>query len=678
MANPYDAVVDSVMGATNPYDSIVESMIPKPPPDTSAQDRQRYESGQMSPQEQQAYNQQQYASAGGGFRPLSGIGATADLAASGLSQAIVGLPAKGAASIGAILTRQNPQEARNFVDENMVYHPQTAEAQQVVQGATEAAQRGLAPVGRGINAMDKWGDKVAYELGGLTGQRALQTAGQVAGDVNEVAGAVGEVLPGVAVAKQMLGRTIEAARAAGLPQKLSRLEEFRQRGLNLRPSDVSKLNPTGNMPSVGGRLLEASVNSGVASQELSIANAPKFQAAAARAVGADLTATDGRFTPEVLDALKAPENAIYGELAAVPGEGTGAAYRATLKAIDTRGMSLKAAEDVNKLKRDYTVLGNSQSAVNDVRTLRERASKLIQSDSAEDNQVGFAMKKIADGIDDELAQRAGRAIQMRVAAPDLISRFQQARVQLAKLHTIEDSLRAETIDPKKVWQARQHGVPVNLDPDLKFIADSAEFAPGVSLHPQTFNVVAEGGVPHGKSGWLQNITRNIGGNAFLKGPYQRSLGPESTNLPSRVPPTRTGPPDITEGMSSSPPTAPPPGPRSPNSDLASVMAGDLQLGDYSAPELTLSPPTGVPPKSANFSPSEANRLAGDMNLAVGPPGPYSFMNPNLSDTAGVMSQGVPEDIAARTTRGWVPRMGEDVLPQSFHKRKLIKAAKKKP
>lgn len=134
-------------------------------------------------------------------------------------------------------------------------------------------------------------------------------------------------------------------------------------------------------------------------------------------------------------------------------------------------------EDVNpEIERMKAVFDkpefDAQSAIQKTRQLRAHASKNIRSDDPAKTDLGYAQKDMADAFDAMLERHAAS-----LGQPELAQRFQDARVQLAKVHTVEDALNETTgnIQAPELGKMLERGS--YLSGGLKTIAQTARAAP---------------------------------------------------------------------------------------------------------------------------------------------------------------------------------------------------------
>lgn len=395
-----------------------------------------------------------------------------------------------------------------------IHHVETPEGQQLARGfgnaVTNLTSGPYATVAKA--AFNKADAALAQHAPWLEGadRRMLSTLGDVA-NVAPFAG-----LAGKAVGALDAASTAKAATAVATPPSTI-VENLRAIGIKLRPSDAAAAGAPGSTPGIGGRILEGATGSPEMGRELSIQNIVPLQARAAKYIGADLSGTEGRFTPQVFDTLAASHNAVYDKLAAVRAIPQSSGYGDVLSSISTKGSSPETTAAVEKMIDNYRTLGSSQDIVSDVRTLRKRATQLIQSENPEFKQRGYAAKKIANAMDDELARRADAAGQTGLA-----NEFKSSRVALAQIHTIEDATRAGIIDPKEVLAEQDNGIP--LEGDAAIIAYAAKYAPHVTKNPLSFSSANPTHMPTSITGAVQGLLRNVGARGIMQGPYQNALG----------------------------------------------------------------------------------------------------------------------------------------------------------
>lgn len=115
---------------------------------------------------------------------------------------------------------------------------------------------------------------------------------------------------------------------------------------------------------------------------------------------------------------------------------------------------------------------DAQSAIQATRQLRAHASKNIKAEDPAKNDLGWAQKDIADAFDSMLQRHAES-----LGKPELAQNFRNARVQLAKVHTVEDARNETTgnIQAPVLGKMLERGA--YLSGKLKTIAQTARAAP---------------------------------------------------------------------------------------------------------------------------------------------------------------------------------------------------------
>lgn len=293
-------------------------------------------------------------------------------------------------------------------------------------------------------------------------------------------------------------------------------------GLDVSPVELQHARPT---LEVGGftQFMERAGGAGLG-ESRALGNAPKLNEAAARAAGIDpqMLPPGSLLTEKVFNDAKVPHEAVYERGRDIPGEGSSAQYTRDLGGIKTRGSAQAADSEISRLQQEYADAGSSAQIVQDIKVLRRNSSKNIQNADAAKNDVGFAQRKIADALENELARRA-------IASGDVgyAAELAGARRALAKIYTVEDATWADHFDVSKLVAAKQHGAP--LTDDLAVLADIGERLPRSMRH--TLDVA---GAPSGAEasaagleGLLtrlsQNLFRRAGGQGVVNR-FNRQLG----------------------------------------------------------------------------------------------------------------------------------------------------------
>lgn len=219
-------------------------------------------------------------------------------------------------------------------------------------------------------------------------------------------------------------------------------------GLKLPPSAVG--NKIGNVA-------EGASGRAPLARELSVQNAKAIDAAAGKAVGI----VDKPVTKATIGMEKAKANKAYEAVARTGTRKTSDAYRQEIATIDDRTGAGSFADDtpaaVTNLKQIYgkTQQFDAAHAVAKIRQLRADARANFKTRDPEKAAVGHAQQKIADALDNELARHVEE-----LGQPELAANYKAARVQLAKLNTVEQAISGANVSAKKIWQQWKRGAPL--------------------------------------------------------------------------------------------------------------------------------------------------------------------------------------------------------------------------
>lgn len=228
-----------------------------------------------------------------------------------------------------------------------------------------------------------------------------------------------------------------------------------------------KLNPM-QAGSGAGRPVAAAAGRAQLDRELSMKNAKVVDDMAKKHIGLD---TKRPLNEATINELRNKANTAYKEIAETGVRKTSDAYRADIDNIADRTGSGSFAADtpeaVSKLKDIYANVKafDAKDAVAKIRQLRKDATKNIKSDDPERNALGYAQRQVADALDEEMARHV-----TEIGLPDLASRYKAARVQLAKLHSVEDAIEGSNVSARLLSKQKAAGVP--LSGELKVIADA--------------------------------------------------------------------------------------------------------------------------------------------------------------------------------------------------------------
>lgn len=228
-----------------------------------------------------------------------------------------------------------------------------------------------------------------------------------------------------------------------------------------------KLTPTQAGNKIGGAV-EGLSGQAALERSLSKQNVTITDNLAKKALG---IADDRPLNSATLGFERAKANKAYDAMAKTGPRKTSDQYRAEIQAIDDRTGGGSFAEDVPqevvRLKQYYASRPgfNAKDAVAKVRQLRKDGRLNSKNQDPEKQALGHTQLKIAEAIDNELTRHAQDIGQSKLA-----SDYKAARVQLAKLGTVEDALSGTNVSAKKIWQQWKRGAP--LTGELRAIAET--------------------------------------------------------------------------------------------------------------------------------------------------------------------------------------------------------------
>jgi hypothetical protein len=287
---------------------------------------------------------------------------------------------------------------------------------------------------------------------------------------------------------------------------------------------------------------------------------------------------------------------------------------------------------------------NGHKLVNEVRALRQEGNAAFGSDDVD--QVALGKAKLA------IAARLEKFAQSQLPADADVSAEQlaDARVALAKNHTVESALHGNNVDMGVIARAQRNN-PDLLTGGLRDIADFANKNPAISglasriYEPPSYatDVLGSANASKTENFLSPSFWAGLGGGKAAARRLLIGSGEVGAldAMPDLAPlDTVPRPP---EGMTASPPTAPS-APAPNNSDYAAVLSQGVEHGP--APEFTASTPTAPAERPADFSRALAELRSSGLSLAhdLAPTTARRY-----SDLSGVMSSQVPTDIMTRTS-----------------------------
>lgn len=319
-----------------------------------------------------------------------------------------------------------------------------------------------------------------------------------------------------------------------------------------------------------------------------------------------------------------------------------------------------------------------------VQQARARATKFMASDKPDDVAIGEAYMDLADKYEDFIGRQL--AASKDPNAPSL-DQWQQARTQFAKNYAVQGALQGADVDASKI-AAMQRKDPGKLTGGLQLIAEQYNRFPlSTGFGPRT---LAPGGAV-GASGSLEgSLARHVTGPLIGGGIGMAAGGPVGAGIGTAVGTAGSAATNaiLRRVLGGSPKNAtanvaagiknpdladffPPPGPsyeRLPQfpgdqglsladelgaGGRAQSPSGGLSLADVlshgveqePSPGLSAGPMGAPKPQGVPFT-QNVEHAAGGLSLASQPT--LADLLEDLRDHPDVMSQGVPEDIMART------------------------------
>jgi hypothetical protein len=271
----------------------------------------------------------------------------------------------------------------------------------------------------------------------VEGESALMNAG-----LGLALGAGGQKLGSVIAdkaGKAIAGRI--AARAAPKTEAQQKVERAIAEGFKLTPQQMGR----------GGAARAASSLSGrpQLEREFSMSNSKLVNALAQEEIGLPRSPTLNRAG---IAQKKAQANSVYDKLSKLPDGQFDQTYQYQVAAIGNKsgGNTFQGSDpDIEGLKAYFANIKNFRSAdvVQKVRQLRSDGYKnLSKIRNPAENAKGQAQLDIAKAMDDALERHASA-----VGKPDLVKEYKAARVQLAKIHTLEDSIEGSDVSAKQIF-----------------------------------------------------------------------------------------------------------------------------------------------------------------------------------------------------------------------------------
>jgi hypothetical protein len=349
--------------------------------------------------------------------------------------------------------------------------PATAHARYTYQPRTESGKAQLGILGAAASPLTDSGTDIALaplaaELNGVKVPKnapAANTARRVvSGPAEEMAGARAPV-----AGAQEAAQVVKTSGLEGVSGPSPEVIELgRSSGYKFKPSEVG---------AKGGAITEGLTGSAKLETDLIVNNQKVTNGLAAEEIG---LSKDSRLTPAEFAEAKAPHNRVYDmvgkKLGDVP---TDKQFIQDVQSVGrTPGTSFKNAvnPEIEDLKSAYAEEQfNAADAVLETRKLRMSARKNLRSPDPAKNELGSAQLGISDAIESQM-ERFGEANGQQ----GLIKKFRESRQSLAKINSVERSIKNGNVDAQVLAKQLDKGVP--LSGNLKTIASVASEFPNVT------------------------------------------------------------------------------------------------------------------------------------------------------------------------------------------------------
>jgi len=381
------------------------------------------------------------------YGPLEAAGRMAYGAMATPVAGLAGL-AQGAYNVGREALGYQPGMPAGNVVENIMNAPGPAR--------TQVAQT----VERGMGTVFNPAIQAARAPGRMIAEAGAPATGAIVSAIPEAAASL--MAPEARGAMRAVGET--AGRVLPRPPVAQVVQQARQAGYVIKPSEAG---------ATVGKVAEGLTGSPRLSIEATIKNQKVTNDLAATELGLPKGTS---ITPKVIIDLKKPHNAVYKEVGELGNVVTDDTFKNEMTGIGRApGTSFQKVRnpDIERLREQYTETEfNAKDAVLQIRILRRNGSKNLKSPDPAKNEVGYAERQVADAIEAQLERHA-----TAVGNPDLVTRFRQARRELAKINNVSDAMIAATgdVSASKLAKAKGKGAP--LTGNLATIADTHDAFP---------------------------------------------------------------------------------------------------------------------------------------------------------------------------------------------------------
>lgn len=374
-----------------------------------------------------------------------------------LAGSMVGTPLSGLSGIigagthAAGLTPETGADSVAQVQNSLDYQPQGAGGK-MIQSAIQYPFKKLA------QAADWAGDLANNPALYIPTQFGTFRGGpEIAAGVNTaIQAAPSLLLRGPRGASRAVTAAAEAPKPEPVPPRQALIDELVAKNLKVTPTQAGK---------AGGSLAEGLTGAAKLERSISLKNAKRVN----ELVGEDVGLKGAKeITQADINRLKVEANKPYSAIANTGVRKVSPDYKQEIANIGDRtgGESFKGdvPRDITRLKAVYSNIKQftAQDAVNKIRQLRSEATKNIKAINApEQNAKGHVQRAIAEALDNELTRHVES-----LGKPELAANYKAARVQLAKIHTLEDALDGSNVSASELAKAKERGAPLNGNMDL--------------------------------------------------------------------------------------------------------------------------------------------------------------------------------------------------------------------
>lgn len=429
--------------------------------------------------------------------PIGGLENLATLA-TGIPASIAGGVAYGGAAIGkAFGADVDPATVQRNTTKALTYAPISDSGKAGEAKVGEILSPIVAPVASAL-------DEGATAIG-----KVSPTAETFVREAGPAAQAALSVVPGVGMAKGLLAKGASAAEAAtvegagGLGG--SNVENLRAAGYKVRPTDVKATDPGAKVPGV---IREGMQGSGELKKDFGLHNQTVTTKLAAEDLGLKNT---NKITPEDFETVRKPAIATYEEAGKTAGKfAPSEKYHAALDNIASdKAMGPKVRAEIAEHAAQFKYAEmNGPDTIKEISALRRKSTGQIRSKDVNTQELGYANRRIAGAMEDEIAQRLEGS-----GSGDLVTKFRDARTTLAKSHDIQSATKAGQVDAAVIGKLSKRD-PGKMTGPLKIIADAHDTAPQVMQHSTKLTGVGSSI----KSDSLFGAAKSIAGKAVSKLP----------------------------------------------------------------------------------------------------------------------------------------------------------------